>query len=169
MTCHWNYSIHRTTEHFQWWGPTASLGNLFHHHHCKKCLPNAQYKSCLIQFETIAPCPICTWQSALSMLLRSSCYISKGHNKVSLLSKQNNPNSLSLCPQQSCSSPQCIFVPLVLPHFNESTPFLHWGPQNWMQHCRWCLRAKQEFVGSWERWVRYQISSLKKPDVTKHR
>ena len=50
-------------ECFRGWGIYHLSGQpvpVFHHPHCKKCLPSVQSKSTLFEFKTITPCAITT-------------------------------------------------------------------------------------------------------------
>jgi len=61
-----------------------------------------------------------------------------------LLSRLNNPNSLSLSLQERCSSPLINFVALLWTHSNNSISFLCWGLQGWTQYSRCCLTSAEQ-------------------------
>jgi len=54
-----------------------------------------------------------------------------------LFSRLNNPTSFSLSSQERCFGSWIIFVALLWVHFKNSTSFLCWGPQVWMQYSSW--------------------------------
>ncbi|KAK4824270.1 hypothetical protein QYF61_012830 [Mycteria americana] len=53
-----------------------------------------------------------------------------------LLSRLDNPKSLSLSSLERYSSPLIIFVALLWTRSNRSMSFLCWGSQSWTQYCR---------------------------------
>ena len=71
----------------------------------------------------------------VSLLSISSPQVLEGHNEVS-------PEPSLLQSEQLSNS--FIFVVLLWTRSKSSTSFLCWGPQTWMQFCRWGLmRAEQ--------------------------
>lgn len=110
---------------------SGHLTPVFHHLHCKKFLPNTYSKSTLLQFKIYF---VLLQQSSSPSFLEAPFRYWKGLEGFpgAFSSPENQPISLSLSPQQRCSSPWNIFVASSGLSHSRSISFLCWKCQNWI-------------------------------------